>query len=210
MRLKKTIASVSILGLAAIGLTACAPEAEQPQQYKEVESRAASKTAYIPKNDVELENYNRAQELYDDPAAIQWCTMFPPSDTAPIVTTPIAGKLTTSSTTFFNPQELVEGRYLEQGMVTLPKRSVDGLYHGESSYRYGFTPGGQYVDFFNSAHVRCTTALTEFQRENTFVEMVGKSDGDASGIDVDKRQAEAEKALKDGDAKKAEAILGGK
>jgi hypothetical protein len=46
---------------------------------------------------------------------------------------------------------------------------VDGLFHpNPPGYRYGFTPGGQYVDFFNMATF-CTTALTEFQRQETRV-----------------------------------------
>ncbi|GAA1412075.1 hypothetical protein AUR04nite_00060 [Glutamicibacter uratoxydans] len=204
MRLKKTIALASVAGLTALSLAACGPAQEPTGQYKQVEQKAASKTAYIPKNDTELDNYNKAQELYDDPAAIQFCTAFPSSNSAPIVTTPIAGKLTTSSTTFFNPQEPFGGEFQGQGMVTLPKRSVDGLYHGDSFYRYGFTPGGQYVDFSNSLELMCTTALTEFQRQKTFVEGVD------TDKDVSKLQAEAEQALKDGDNAKATKILGGK
>src|SRR5699024_12035983 len=111
-----------------------------------------------------MENYNKAQELYDDPAAIQWCTAFPSSNSAPIITLPIAGKLTTSSTSYFAPSKLA-GKYAESTAV--PNRSVDGLFHGESYYRYGFTPAGQYVDFSNSLELLCTTALTELDRKST-------------------------------------------
>jgi len=182
-------------------MTACGPTAEQPDQYKEVESRAAGKTAYIPKNDTELDNYNKAQELYDDPAAIQFCSAFPSSNSAPIVTTPIAGKLTTSSTSYFSPTEVWEG--WETAALNVPKRSVDGLFHGDSFYRYGFTPAGQYVDFSNSMELMCTTALTDFQRQKTFVEGVN------TDANVDQLQADAEKALKAGDTKKATDILKG-
>lgn len=199
---KKIAAGILALGLAG-SLTACGGSgaAPAPNQEREVEEKAKEFTAYIPKNNVELNNYNRAQELYDNPAAIQWCTLFPPSDTAPIVTTPIAGKLTTSATSYFSPTEVEES--YEGSLVNVPKRSVDGLFHGESHYRYGFTPGGDYVDFFNSAVVRCTTALTDFQRQNTFVELTN-TEGDVAG-----RQAAAEEALAQGNEDEAAAILEG-
>lgn len=198
--MKKSIIMLPILAaVISVGVSACG-SSSQPDQYAEVEKKASSMQPYIPKNDVELRNYNKAQELYDDPAAIQWCTVFPSSASAPIVTTPIAGKLTTSATSYFSPTEVQ--RYGEN-QVNIPKRSVDGLFHGPSFYRYGFTPGGDYVDFSNSLEMRCTTALTEFQRQNTFVEMAN-TEGD-----VDSRQAQAEEALKSGDNQKAENILKG-
>lgn len=194
----RTLAVAGFAAIAAITLSAC--EDMSPSESRQVEHKAQDFEAYLPTNNVELDNYNRAQELYDDPAAIQWCTAFPSSNSAPIITLPIAGKLTTSATSYFNPQERVSG---SNGAVSLPTRSVDGLYHGDSFYRYGFTPGGQYVDFSNSLELLCTTALTEFQRENTFVEGV-----DTSG-DIEKLQRQAEEALKDGDRDKAVDILGG-
>lgn len=194
----RTLAVAGFAAIAAITLSAC--EDMPPSESRQVEHKAQDFEAYLPTNNVELDNYNRAQELYDDPAAIQWCTAFPSSNSAPIITLPIAGKLTTSATSYFNPQERVSG---SNGAVSLPTRSVDGLYHGDSFYRYGFTPGGQYVDFSNSLELLCTTALTEFQRENTFVEGV-----DTSG-DIEKLQQQAEEALKDGDRDKAVDILGG-
>lgn len=200
MNLKKTLAGVALLASSALALSACGSSA-QPDQYAEVEQRAAGTAAYIPKNNVELENYNRSQELYDDPAALQWCTAFPSSNSAPIVTIPIAGKLTTSATSYFSPTEVWEG--WESAALNVPKRSVDGLFHGDSFYRYGFTPAGQYVDFSNSLELLCTTALTEFQRQNTFVEGVN-TEGD-----MEQKQAQAEEALKDGDTEKAVNILGG-
>lgn len=203
---KKILATAGIVMAAGLTLTACNNDSP-PDEYQQVEQKSQDRKAYIPENDVELNNYNRAQELYDDPAAIQWCTMFPSSASAPIVTTPIAGKLTTSSTSYFSPTEVWEG--WETAALNVPKRSVDGLYHGDSFYRYGFTPAGVYVDFSNSSELRCSTALTDFQRQNTYVEGVG-SGGDAKDLDVDSRQKKAEEALKNGDNEKASEILGGK
>lgn len=190
MKKNKILAFVSITAIGAFALTGCNSESDKAT--RAVYEKAKDLKPYIPENDVELRNYTKAQELYDNPAAIQWCTLFPPSNSAPLVTFPVAGKLTTSSTSYF-----------EAG-----SQSVDGLFHGDSFYRFGFTPGDQYADVSNSMPMYCTTALTDFQRQNTFVESVGAS-GDASKIDIDSRQTEAEKAIKDGDFEKAENILEG-
>lgn len=194
--MKKITAATAVAAL-AVTLSACS---EPTDEEKAVAQKAGDYEAFIPENNVEMENYNKAQELYDDPAAIQWCTAFPSSNSAPIITLPIAGKLTTSSTSYFAPSKLA-GKYAESTAV--PNRSVDGLFHGESYYRYGFTPAGQYVDFSNSLELLCTTALTEFQRENTYVEGV---DTEAN---VDELQKRAEEALENGDAEGAVEILGG-
>lgn len=198
--MKKITALIGAIALAAT-LAACGPE-EQATQYDQIEKNAQNFKTYDIKNNVELNNYNRAQVLYDDPAAIQWCTAFPSSNSAPIVTLPIAGKLTSSATSYFPPTK--EHHDSSGYGLNVPARSVDGLFHGDTFYRYGFTPAGQYVDFSNSLELLCTTALTEFQRQNTFVEGVD-TDGD-----VNKRQAAAEEALKAGDGQKAADILEGK
>jgi hypothetical protein len=197
--MKRTTIALAITAAAGLALAGCtAPTSDE----KAVQEKAANFKAYIPRNNVELDNYNKAQELYDDPAAIQWCTAFPSSNSAPIITLPIAGKLTTSATSFFSPTETNSNS--SGSMVNTPKRSVDGLFHGDSFYRYGFTPAGQYVDFSNSLELLCTTSLTEFQRQNTYVEGVN-TDGDVAA-----KQKAAEAALKAGDAAKATNILKGK
>lgn len=201
---KNIIKATAVTGALLLALTACGGGAASAKSEKqEIADKAATFSAYKPKNNVELENYNRSQELYDDPAAIQWCSAFPSSASAPIITLPIAGKLTTSSTSYFSPTE-IRDRYDSQ--MNIPARSVDGLFHGDSFYRYGFTPAGQYVDYSNSLELLCTTSLTEFQRQNTFVEGVNTD----KGVDVAANQKAAEAALKDGDGDKAAAILGGK
>jgi hypothetical protein len=196
---KKLIALAGI-GTLAVTLTACGG-GQPSSQEDQVAQKASKSKAYIPQNDVELRNYNKAQELYDDPAAIQWCTAFPSSNSAPIITVPIAGKLTTSATSYFSPTKM-EGD-TSGGYINTPNRSVDGLFHGDSFYRYGFTPAGVYVDFSNSLELLCQTSLTEYQRQHTFV------DGANAEGDVDARQAKAEEALKAGDGDKAAKILKG-
>jgi len=157
-------------------------------QYGKVERHAKQQRAYIPHNDVELHNYNRAQQLYDSPSTIIWCTTTWGNASSPMVTVPVAGKLTSSSTTFFSPEYWTGDG---DGNVVLPSRSVDGLYHpNPPGYRYGFTPGGQYVDFFNMPTL-CTTAMTKFQRQSTKVTI--SVDAQAA-----KAQQAAEAALKAG------------
>lgn len=191
MNKKKIIAGLIAAPLAIAALSGCTSEGEQ---YRAAQNKAnQNREPYTPSNGVELNNYNRAQELYDDPAAIQWCTAFPSSATAPIVTIPIAGKLTTSATSYFKP--------VDDALV--PQRSVDGMYHGDSFYRYGFTPAGVYVDFSNSMEMICQTSLTEYQKTNTYV------DGASITGDVDARQDRAEEALRNGDGKGAAKILEG-
>ncbi len=118
---------------------------DSPSPKKQVEQRAAGYRPYLPKNGVELANYNRAQQLYDSPDTIIWCSTTWGNPAAPIVTVPIAGKLTSSSTTFFQPEEAARADYAGDGHGPEPtggvvsSRSVDGLYHpNPPKYRYGF------------------------------------------------------------------------
>lgn len=160
----KTFTAIVTAVVLAVAVGACGETGKKaPSQAKQVAQHAKKQRAYLPKNDVELNNYNKAQKLYDTPTNIIWCTTTWGNPSSPMVTIPVAGKLTSSSTTFFAPE--YAGGY--SGDTALPSRSVDGLYHpNPPQYRYGFTPGGQYVDFFNMPTL-CTTALTKFQRQQT-------------------------------------------
>ena len=141
-------------------------------------------------------NFNGAQRLYASKSTIIWCTTTWGNASAPLVTVPIAGKLTSSSVSFY-PSSRASG---DTGEYTPERRSVDGMYHGSPPpYRYGFTPGGQYVDF-SGMPAFCTTALTKFQREATKVSIA--VDAEAGKADVS-----AQKALKRGDKAAAQRIL---
>jgi len=170
----------------------------------EVDAKADARVPYLPKNDVEFNNYNRAQELYDDPSSIIWCTGTFASASSPIFTVPIAGKLTSSSVSYYpgsSPKEINTSGSGQNPALNVENRSIDGMYHGNPpAYRYGFTPGGQYAEF-SGIGTFCTTALTKFQRESTQV-TVNLDDGGASDI-----QKQAEAALKAGDPAKAEQLL---
>lgn len=202
--MKKKVLGVVIAALAVVGLSACeegggpAPKTEREQ----VEQKAAEREGvYIPQNDVEFNNYNKAQELYDNPSSIIWCTTTWGNASAPLVTVPVAGKLTSSSVSYFPNQEKVTADLGEwNGDMLVEARSVDGMYHGSPGpYRFGFTPGGQYVDFTNMPTF-CTTALTEFQRQSTEVSI--SNDDVSASI-----QEQAETALQSGDADEAQRLL---
>jgi hypothetical protein len=109
----------------------------------------------------------------------------------------VAGKLTSSSTTFFAPEHTAGDYY--DGSV-LPSRSVDGLFHpNPPQYRYGFTPGGQYVDFFNT-ETYCSSKPTKFQRQQTKVSL-------SADPGLSKADTAAQAALKKGDKAQAQRIL---
>lgn len=182
------------LALAACGGgTTANPQAKQKRQ---VDQAAERRQAYIPHNNVEFNNYNEAQKLYDEPSTIIWCTTTWGNPSAPMVTVPVAGKLTSSSTTFFSPNGVVSDEVSGDGYGPVPvgigtEKSVDGMYHpNPPGYRYGFTPGGQYVDLFNMPTF-CTTALSKFQRQQTKVALTV----DQGAQDATRR---AEKILRDG------------
>lgn len=180
--------AILTVGILVVG---CGEKSAEDSAEQSVRDKAENRSPYLPKNDVEFNNYVNAQKLYDDPTTIIWCTAFPSSPAAPFVTVPVAGKLTSSSTTFFNPETLHDAG-------TLPSRSVDGLYHpNPPQYRFGFTPGGQYVDFFN-LETLCTTQPLKFQRENLAVTP------DSALANAD---AKAQEALKNGDSNTAQKIL---
>jgi hypothetical protein len=167
-----------------------------------IDSKANSYKPFIqpfPGN-AELHNYEGAQRLYAQPNTIIYCTTTWGNASAPLVTIPIAGKLTSSSVSYFPSSRTFKPGDDGGGQYTPERRSVDGLYHGSPPpYRYGFTPGGQYVDFFNMPTL-CTTALTKFQRQATKVT-----------IDVDQQSKtadqQAQAALARGDKAGAQRIL---
>lgn len=199
MKTKKTLVAI-LSGLALLG-AGCGPEDNNEDARQKVDNAAKKLQPYLPQNQVEFNNYNKAQELYDSPETIIWCSTTWGNPSSPIVTIPIAGKLTSSSTTFFRPETGIEIPGSDNGGVG-SARSVDGLFHpNPPQYRYGFTPGGQYVDFFNMDTV-CTTALTKFQREQTEVSI--STDAVAAQAD-----AKASQALKNGNKAEAQRILEG-
>lgn len=196
----RVVAMIALMAVAtlAIGCGGSSASSGQEKAKDNIEHHADERVPYEPVHDVEFNNYNKAQELYDSPSTIIWCSVMPQSSTAPIVTVPVAGKLTSSSTTFFRPEEFIDrGNYSWQ---TAEARSVDGMFHpNPPKYRYGFTPGGQYVDFFELPTF-CTTQPLAFQRQSVQVKV------DSNLNDATQK---AEQALGEGKKKEAQAILAG-
>lgn len=192
------------LGIATAGaLSACdsppAPAAQQANQAARQSVQDINESLAAPKvtNFTEYKNYMEAQKIYDDPSTIIWCTTTWGNASAPLVTVPIAGKLTSSSVSLFPSTQTYVSSSTGGTTYNPELPSVDGMFHGSPPpYRFGFTPGGQYVDL-SGMPAFCTTALTKFQRQSTQV-----------SITVDPAmvaaQAAAEKALavcnKDGKA----------
>ena len=194
-RTKRYLAGVVGILLVLFATSACDYEDKPSQQYKSIEKDAKHREAYIPHNGVEFNNYNKAQKLYDAKDSIIWCTTTWGNANSPLVTVPIRGKLTSSSVSYFSNTRVKD---YSNGTQKIENRSVDGMYHGSPPpYRYGFTPGGQYIDFTDMPTL-CTTALSKFQREKTDVTVTFSGGG---------AQNNAEDALKNGNAKGAEDAL---
>lgn len=195
MKYKKA-AAAAVAAFTLFSLAACSledsgqPETREDQAQK---SKAKFEGRQPPKvtGDAEYQNYINAQEkVYDDPANIIWCTgTIGNAADSPIFTVPVAGKLTSSSVSYYPGQSVHEwGNSSYGGTYSEENQSVDGMYHGTPApYRYGFTPGGQYVEF-SGIGTFCTTALTKFQKDTLQVSQV-----------VDDVTKKAEEQLKNGD-----------
>jgi hypothetical protein len=201
LKLLRVAAIVVAIALTSLIVAACGGS-EHNSDARDTASKAAEAnrekfTPYIPKNEVEGKNYNKSQELYDNPNTILYCTILPTNPTLKAITIPIAGKLTSSSVSAFPSQEI---HYDNEGGNTVTERaSVDGLFHGSPPpYRYGFTPGGNFVEVWSGDEGICTTSPTEIQTQTLSVGFEGS---------VDAATAEAEKALEAGEPAKAEQII---
>lgn len=195
---RKILAAVLAVGIIG-SLTACTmEESTRDTQRKESVEKFDGRVAPEVTGDVEYENYMKAQELYDNPASIIWCTVFPPLDAAPIFTVAVKGKLTSSSVSFYPGQS--PKHYSDGGTVMVENQSVDGMFHGSPPpYRYGFTPGGAMVEF-TDLPTFCTTALNDFQRQSLSVSI----DTDADAI-----TKQAEDKLAAGDPAAAQGLIDG-
>jgi hypothetical protein len=205
-RITRSLAAIAAAGALVLGLAACSEGTTttpptRAEQLSESQSSFEGRTPPDVTGDAEYQNYIKAQEeVYDDPAGIIWCTVYPENPSAPIFTVPIAGKLTSSSVSYYPNYSIQRQTYGDSmGLAQVENQSVDGMYHGSPPpYRYGFTPGGQYADFFNLPTF-CSTALTEFQRQTLSV---------AAVVDDGVTEA-AEDALRNGDPQKAQEITDG-
>ena len=187
---KKTKMALAFAGIAVLAASTSGCTASESAR-QEVNHKANERAPYLPVNDVEFENYNKAQELFDDPNSIIWCTSTLPNDSSPIFTVPIRGKLTSSSTSYFRGTD----------SSGFEERSVDGMYHGNPpAYRFGFTPTGDYISF-EGMSAYCSSKMDSFQRQETYISVDPGSDA------VTDAQKKAEEALKAGNADEAMRLL---
>ena len=181
IRITQVWAVISTLLLIVVLVSACTAQGEA---YQEAVNRAANAEYYIPKNGVELRNYNYRQELADDPTVILWCTSAFSTPGSPMFTIPIIGKLTSGA---------------KRPFANDP--GPDGMYGSSGEYRYGFGPTGkmEYYDFYG-IETFCTTMPTVWQREATVLVL----EKDPVLVDATNR---AHDALNSGNAAAAEQIL---
>ena len=162
---------VVIVGAVCALIAACGSSlADSPAKkaQRAIDDRANATKPYLPPwPTVEYQNYTRAQKLYADPNTIQWCTTTWGNASAPLVTIPVQGKLTSSSVSFFPGSRVQLYGGNDSSEYTPERRSLDSMYHGDPPpYRYGFTPGGDYVDL-SGMPALCSTKPLKFQREKT-------------------------------------------
>lgn len=175
--------SVLFLALVLGGLsTACASNNASVSHNDALRLARGRDNIHVMQNDVEFGNYNERQQIADDPTTILWCTSAFPIPSSPLFTVPVVGKLTSGGKRPFN---------YEPG--------PDGMYGSSGEYRYGFTPAGMYVDFYNLSTF-CTDEPTVWQRENT--DVVLKLDA-SLGASHDR----AREALDQGNLEEADRIL---
>lgn len=137
------------------------------QSREEAMQKMNERKVYIPKNDLEFNNYNRRSELADDPTAILWCTSAFPIPGSPLFTVPIVGKLTSGAK---RPYQTMQAYADTTGKYYPELPGPDGMLGSSGEYRYGFTPGGMYADWYGMA-VFCTTEPMVWQRESTTIVM---------------------------------------
>lgn len=142
----------------------CGDAAPQQSAQDAAQAKAAANPVYVPKNNLEQANYNARQKIADDPSTILWCTSAFPIPSSPLFTIPVLGKLTSGSK---RPWPATTVRYQDNYNPEIA--GPDGMYGPSEAYRYGFTPGGIYVEWSGSMETYCTTQPTVWQRQQTTI-----------------------------------------
>lgn len=132
------------------------------------QQKASDHSPYIPKNDIEFNNYNDRMKISDDPTTILWCTTTFGNPSSPLITVPIVGKLTSGTKRPYSTS-IVQQYYQNSGSYSPELPGPDGMFGASTAYRYGFTPGGIYVEFSESMPTYCTTEPSVFQRQSTTI-----------------------------------------
>lgn len=105
---------------------------------------------YQTQHFTERQRFNQRLKLVDDPATVLFCTQYPFDE--PPSTTVIAGKLVSGTK---RPEPTTyEG---DNGAVGTERPDAQGMYGPSVPYKFGFTPGGEYVEYNEGLQVKCTT-----------------------------------------------------
>jgi hypothetical protein len=172
----------------------------QQRAQQEAQERARQAEIYVPKNGVELKNYNERLRFADNPASILWCTSAFEVPGSPLFTVPVVGKLTSGDKRPYNTTRQWIGPPNVSQWVTNEVPGPDGMYGHSVEYRYGRTPAGILVDFTNM-EMFCTSEPTVWQKEATaIVNAVDQPLADA--------QRQAQEMLARGDEAGAAQVLG--
>lgn len=157
---------------AMLALSACGDEPDNTGQsaaMKAAQERAKNAQIYIPKNAVELANYNKRQEMADDPTTIIWCTSAFPVPGSPFITMPVVGKLTSGNKRPYPTAQTWVGD--TTGKAYYPELpGPDQMYGSSGEYRFGFSPAGIYVDFYQISTF-CTSEPLVWQTQETKIVM---------------------------------------
>ncbi len=195
--MSRRLAQIGVLLIVAVFIAACGAQDQNSKPQDEAVNKAQQHDVYVPKNDIEFNNYNDRQVLADDPTTILWCTIFPPTPGSPLVTTPIVGKLTSGTKRPYATEQRSNydtARYFPE----LP--GPDGMYGpSDPNYRYGFTPGHKYWDY-TAIPMVCSDEPTVWQKEATTLVL----DTDQQLLEA---QVRAQQALAQGNGEEAERIL---
>jgi hypothetical protein len=176
MRLSRKLLVVGVAATIVLVGGCSSDDAKKSSAQQQAQKRAASRQNYVPKNDVEGNNYNARQRIADNPATLIWCTAFPTNPNAKPVTVPIVGKLTSGNKRPY--PSTVTREYANGGSYNPELAGPDGMYGTSGEYRYGFRPDGVYVDFYN-LETYCTSAPTVYQKQSTTIDLASSS-SDAS------------------------------
>lgn len=165
----KLLGATALVAVVAAGCTQGAQS--NPSAAKQAEDKANSHQVYIPKHDLEFQNYNKRMLISDNPSTILWCTTAFPIPASPLLTVPIVGKLTSS---YKRPYATEKDAYPDSngggGYYNPEVPGPDGMYGASDPYRFGFDPAGNYQEFGNMP-TYCTTEPTTWQREQTTIVM---------------------------------------
>ena len=162
----KKYLTIGVAALSLLLISACTSDERVKSDSEKAKDVASARQNYIPKNDVEGQNYNARQRIADNPTTLLWCSAFPTSPTARGFTVPIVGKLTSGNKRPF-PTEQALGN-ADVGWFNPELPGSDGFYGSSGEYRYGFDPAGNYHDFYG-LEVYCTTVPNIVQREQTTI-----------------------------------------